>query len=240
MPELRFKKPFRHSCTITNVGGQFELGVCYGLYCLEHGESLDVGKGWYYVQNRNSPGIPETVERIRAMVEEDYPERGPNEKWLDERILTLISAFFNRHQGCELKVWNDAQESFWNLLERMEEDPDWLEFSIWKDGPSHERQGQAHIESLERHIRGSKSKLRSLENDLANGRIKWFRMKRTLKKIEMLRKSIPKQIESNARFMKEISEREIDREGDIDVLEEILGKPILPYPRNSRPANGRS
>ena len=236
MPELRFKKPFRFSCTIANVGGRFELGVCFGLYCLDHGESLDVDK-FGFIQKRNKPGIPETVERIRAMLEEAFPDRGPNELWLDERRLTLISAFSRRHQDCELKVWNDAQSSFWNLLERMYRDPDWLEFNTWDDGPSRDHQEQAHIERFERHIRNLRSKLKSLENDLANGRIKKFRMKRTLKRIEDLRKSIPKQIESQDQLMKRIYEREVDREGFVDLLEEIQSKPILPYPR-PKPANG--
>jgi hypothetical protein len=225
-----------------SAGGRFEMGVLWGLYCLEHGESLDVGKGWSFMQKRNSPGTPEVFERIRATAEEYLPESGPNEAWMIERVLALISAFLRRHQYCELRVWNDADSRFWWLIDAMNEDPDWVDFSIWLDDPFWDHHLPADEESFERHIRNLRSRLSSLESKLAEGKVRWFLRKRTVKEIERLRKAIPEQIESNAKWMKQMLERRErvgNREPRRDMLEELTDKPILPYPRNVKTSKKR-
>lgn len=213
-----------------STGGRFEVGVCWGLYCLEHGESLDVD-GFHYLGQIRSFAFPETVDRLRSLWEEDRFDLGPNETWIGERLLALVSAFVERHQDCKLYVWNDADLSFEKLIEIANEDPDWLEFSIWEDDAFGEHFLPTFDESHERHIRNLRSRLRFLEEELANGKLKWFRKRRTKRDIKRLRTWIPQEIESHAKWMKGIPKRQINREPHRDVLEDIKGKPISSYPR---------
>jgi len=111
------------------------MSISWFVVCERHRELLHVG--------RDQPGNPpNVVARLRRELERDT-ERSPEQRSADERLLAILDAFLQRHQGCGLEVIADWSPGFEEFYQQVDSNPHlWTTFDlIGEDGPYNRARG---------------------------------------------------------------------------------------------------
>ena len=118
------------------------------LYCLPHRELFDV---WIYWNPAAYGDIrEEAVRSLEAYLTWLEPDRGPNGIARDARLVDLVAAFFERHEGCPTRGCRDSSAEYAEVIGSGEEA--WTVFCLSEDDPFWERACLAQVERCRREI----------------------------------------------------------------------------------------
>lgn len=218
------------------------MGVLWWIYCLKHKENLDVYKYWHGPR-KVGPVPPNLLEIVRHSLKEEEPDPGPDEVKLNRRYVSLISAFLDRHMGCELNICNDENNKCNQLSKQRGEG--WMAFCIHDDILLMEYMSLPDVYGRKRDVDRCRAKIENIEKELANPKTGRRKRRRLRKGLEGWRETLSSRMESlrkseewdpgdrskdEARHQEALEEARKDveeSEAEVRLLEEQLKRPDI-------------
>ncbi len=118
------------------------------LYCLVHRELFDVWTFWNPEAFGEISG--DVVAALERYLAEREPDRGPAGASRDARVLDLVAAFLERHDGCRVRSCDDGSREYAEAIGSGEEA--WTVFCQSEDDPLWERVSLAQLERCRREV----------------------------------------------------------------------------------------